>query len=69
MTAKQPTKHGPRIQNIPVRTEEGRRIRDAFAPPKLLLNTDYSPLEVRFLSAMNENKIKENVMNKGKCYE
>ena len=42
----------PNMQNIPVRTEEGRRIRTAFvAPPgRLLLAADYSQVELRILA-------------------
>jgi DNA polymerase-1 len=42
----------PNMQNIPVRTEEGRRIRTAFvAPPgRVLLAADYSQVELRVLA-------------------
>jgi DNA polymerase-1 len=48
----------PNLQNIPVRTEEGRRIRQAFvAPPgKVLLAADYSQIELRIMAHLSADE-------------
>ena len=42
----------PNLQNIPVRTEEGKQIRKAFIPRKgwMLLDADYSQIELRLMA-------------------
>jgi DNA polymerase-1 len=48
----------PNLQNIPIRTPEGRRIRQAFvAPPgKLLLAADYSQIELRIMAHLSDDE-------------
>ena len=48
----------PNLQNIPVRTEEGRRIRDCFvskSPYKTLLTADYSQIEMRIMAHLSKD--------------
>jgi DNA polymerase-1 len=48
----------PNLQNIPIRTDEGRRIRLAFVPgdreKNVLLTADYSQIELRILAHLTE---------------
>jgi len=48
----------PNLQNIPIRTEEGRRIRQAFvAPPgKKILAVDYSQIELRIMAHLSADE-------------
>ncbi len=57
----------PNLQNIPIRTEEGREIRSAFvAPPGfMLLSADYSQIELRILAHYSGDELLIEAFQKG----
>jgi DNA polymerase-1 len=57
----------PNLQNIPVRTEEGREIRRAFVadPGHLLISADYSQIELRILGHYSRDQALIDAFHKG----
>lgn len=57
----------PNLQNVPVRTEEGRQIRQAFVPVEgwLLLTADYSQIELRVLAALSGDQALRSAFEQG----
>ncbi len=55
----------PNLQNIPIKTAEGRRIREAFVPEKgnTLISADYSQIELRIMAHLSEDKNLTNAFN------
>ncbi|MBR1461085.1 DNA polymerase I, partial [bacterium] len=59
----------PNLQNIPIRTPEGNKIRQAFVPADrsnfLILSADYSQIELRILAHVSEDKNLIDAFNSG----
>ena len=55
----------PNLQNIPIKTAEGRRIREAFVPEKgnILISADYSQIELRIMAHLSDDKNLTNAFN------
>ncbi len=60
--------NNPNLQNIPIRTEEGRRVREAFIPrdaDHLLLAADYSQIELRLIAHISGDEAMIEAFAKG----
>ena len=59
----------PNLQNIPIRTEEGNKIRQAFVPSDranyLIMSADYSQIELRLLAHVSEDEHLVEAFNSG----
>jgi DNA polymerase-1 len=57
----------PNLQNIPIKTEEGRKIREAFIPAQgyALVAADYSQIELRIMAHLSKDKSLNNAFKKG----
>uniref|UniRef100_A0A486XU99 DNA polymerase I n=1 Tax=Rheinheimera sp. BAL341 TaxID=1708203 RepID=A0A486XU99_9GAMM len=57
----------PNLQNIPIRTEEGRRIRQAFIAPagKKIVAVDYSQIELRIMAHLSQDRALLDAFAKG----
>ena len=61
----------PNLQNIPIRTEEGRRIRRGFivgAGYECLLTADYSQIELRIMAHLSEDDALEEAFSSGRDF-
>ncbi len=59
----------PNLQNIPIRTEEGKKIRKAFIPRQkgwILISFDYSQVELRILAHLSKDETLREAFQKGR---
>ncbi len=60
--------NNPNLQNIPIRTEKGRKVRKAFIPrdnDHVLVAADYSQVELRLIAEMSEDPVMVEAFQKG----
>ncbi len=60
--------NNPNLQNIPIRTPEGRKIREAFVPRSpeyILLSADYSQIELRLIAEISNDEAMLEAFQKG----
>ena len=60
----------PNLQNIPIKTEEGRMIREAFVAPKGfdLISIDYSQIELRIMAHLSKDEGLITAFENGKIF-
>ena len=60
--------NNPNLQNIPIKTEQGRKVRKAFVPrdkDHILLAADYSQIELRLIAEISKDKAMLDAFQKG----
>ncbi|MFA5061616.1 MAG: DNA polymerase I [Patescibacteria group bacterium] len=57
----------PNLQNIPIRTELGKKVRETFVsePGNVLISADYSQIELRIVASMAQDKTMIEIFSKG----
>jgi DNA polymerase I-like protein with 3'-5' exonuclease and polymerase domains len=60
----------PNLQNIPIRSEQGRRLRKAFItdPDKILLSADYSQIELRLAAHLANDPVMMDIFQSGRDF-
>ena len=60
--------NNPNLQNIPIRTPEGRKIRKAFVPAEngIFIDADYSQVELRLMAHLSQDPVMLEAFNSGK---